>query len=91
MTAITALVLGLLLGYTVPPQRRAFLWTVGAVLLVLVPQTILLHIDDQEITTWAYPAVQFAVVGFAWLTTTAGAWMRARRHGPDRATTETSA
>lgn len=82
MTALTALVLGSLLGYTIVPQRRAFLFTTGAVLLVLVPQTIVLRAGGQVVDTWSYPVVQFAVVGLAWLTTTAGAWLRARRRGP---------
>jgi len=81
MTALTALVLGSLLGYTITPQRRAFLLTTAAVLVVLVPQTILLRAGDQVVDTWSYPVVQFAVVGLAWLTTTAGAWLRARRRG----------
>jgi hypothetical protein len=53
MTALTALVLGSVLGYTVTSQRRAFLVTTGAVPLVLVPQTILLRAGDQDVATWS--------------------------------------
>jgi hypothetical protein len=90
VTALTALVLGSLLGYTVTPQRRAFLVTTGAVLVVLVPQTILLQAWDQDVATWSYPVVQIAVIGLAWLTTTAGAWLRARRRQPAPGTSTTS-
>jgi hypothetical protein len=90
MTALTALVLGSLLGYTITPQRRAFLFTTGAVLVVLVPQTIVLQVADQDVATWSYPVVQLAVIGLAWLTTTAGARLRTRRHGPAPGTSEAS-
>lgn len=90
MTALTALVLGSLLGYTITPQRRAFLFTAGAVLVVLVPQTLLLRAGDQDVTTWSYPVVQVAVIGLAWITTTAGARLRARRLGPDPGTSGAS-
>jgi uncharacterized membrane protein YedE/YeeE len=79
VTALTALILGSLLGYRLTSQRRAFLVTTGGVLLVLVPQTILLQAGGQDVATWSYPVVQMAVIGLAWLTTMAGARLRARR------------
>jgi hypothetical protein len=60
------------------------------VLLVLVPQTIVLQRGDQDVASWSYPVVQLAVIGLAWLTTTAGARLRTRRRGPARATSDAS-
>jgi hypothetical protein len=90
VTALTALILGSLLGYLVIPHRRAFLLTAGVVLLVLVPQTIVLQHGDQDVATWSYPVVQLAVIGLAWFTTTAGARLRTRRRGSARAPSDAS-
>lgn len=86
MTAITALVLGSILGYYVPSQRRAFGITTAALLAVLVFQTITLRNDGYDVDNWIYPTVQFAVLGLAYLTTTGGARLRAHRR-PLTATT----
>jgi hypothetical protein len=51
--------------------------------LLLIPQTILLWNTERQSIDAAYPLVQIAIVGVAYLTTRLGAWIRTRRSGDD--------
>jgi len=83
MTGLTATFVGLVLGYRVQPLARAFLLTLGSIVLVLIPQTILLWNTERHSIDAAYLLVQIAIVGVAYLTTRLGAWIRTRRSGGD--------
>jgi ABC-type Mn2+/Zn2+ transport system permease subunit len=79
MTLVTGIVIGFLCGYRVKPQSRAFLLTLGAIVIVLIPQTILLWNADRASIDAFYPLVQVVIVGIGYLTTWLGGWLRNRR------------
>jgi hypothetical protein len=72
-------VMGLLLGYRARPPRRAFLFTAAAILIVLIPQTILLWNTERQSIDASYPFVQAAIVLLGFVMTRAGTWMRWKR------------
>jgi len=79
MTLITAIGIGLLLGYRLRPPRRAFLFTAAAIGIVLIPQTILLWNTERQSVDAFYPFVQAAIVAVGFVMTRAGAWLRSKR------------
>lgn len=78
MTLLTAVLLGLPLGYVVSPWRRAFAVWLPVWAVVLTVQTTLL-LDRKSVTDWSYWPVQAAILLLAVGMLRLGARLRRRR------------